>query len=123
MEGGNTPQQTPALAGTSTSAPLHYVDWLRVLAILGVFLFHSSNIFNDQTFHIKNAETSSAVTLVQAFFFPWGMALFYMIAGAGTWFALRKRTSGQYVKERYNRLAVPFIFGTILLSPIELFLE
>jgi glucan biosynthesis protein C len=102
---------------------LHYLDWLRVLAILGVFLFHASNVFNDQDFVIKNAEQSAVITGIQAFFFPWGMPLFFMIAGAGTWFALRRRTSGQYVRERSNRLLIPFVVGALLLSPSQIYCE
>lgn len=110
--------------GLSDKAPrLYYLDWLRVLAILGVFLFHASCVFNDMDFHIKNADQSAVITGVQAFFFPWGMPLFFMIAGAGTWFALRRRTSSQYVKERSSRLLIPFVVGSILLSPVQLYLE
>ncbi len=121
MEAQDAPQQTQGLADKAPR--LYYLDWLRVLAILGVFLFHASNVFNDQDFVIKNAEQSAIVTGIQAFFFPWGMPLFYMIAGAGTWFALRRRTSGQYVKERANRLLIPFVVGCLLLSPVQLYLE
>ena len=114
-------------SSTDTAVPesgrLHYLDWLRVLAILGVFLFHASNVFNDQDFVIKNADQSEVITGVQAFFFPWGMPLFFLIAGAGTWFALRRRTSGQYVKERSSRLLIPFVVGSILLSPVQLYCE
>jgi glucan biosynthesis protein C len=102
---------------------LHYIDWLRVLAILGVFLFHVTNVFNDQEFHIKNTETSSVITGIQAFFFPWGMPLFFMIAGAGTWFALKRRNSSEYIKERSKRLLIPFVVGSLLLSPVEFYFE
>jgi len=90
---------------------------------VGVFLFHVTNVFNDQEFHIKNTETSSVITFIQAFFFPWGMPLFFMIAGAGTWFALRRRTSSEYVKERSRRLLIPFVVGSLVLSPVEFYLE
>jgi len=118
-------QGSPGLADSSDgkSARLHYIDWLRVLAILGVFLFHSSCVFNDYNFHIKNTEQSSTITIIQSFFFPWGMPLFFVIAGAGTWLALRRRTSGQYVKERSGRLLVPFVVGSVLLSPVQLYFE
>jgi glucan biosynthesis protein C len=105
------------------AARLYYVDWLRVIATLGVFLFHASNVFNVADFVIKNAETSLVVTIFQAFFFPWGMPLFFLIAGAGTWFAMRRRSAGQYVRERTSRLLVPFIVGSLLFGPIQLFLE
>ncbi|MDD1652664.1 MAG: acyltransferase family protein, partial [Methanomicrobiales archaeon] len=112
-----------AASAPSEAGRLHYLDWLRVLAILGVFLFHASNVFNDQDFVVKNAEQSPVITGVQAFFFPWGMPLFFLIAGAGTWFALRRRTSSQYVKERSSRLLIPFIVGSILLSPVQVYCE
>jgi peptidoglycan/LPS O-acetylase OafA/YrhL len=38
-------------------------------------------------------------------------------------FALRRRSSRQYVKERVVRLLIPFIVGSILLSPLQAYLE
>ena len=102
---------------------MYYIDWLRVLAILGVFLFHATNVFNITSWHIKNADQSIIVTAIQAFFFPWGMPLFFVIAGAGTWFALKRRTSSQYIKERSRRLLIPFVVGSIVLSSVQLYFE
>jgi len=121
IESQNAPQQTQALAGTAPR--LYYIDWLRVLAILGVFLFHATNVFNTLPSHIKNAQQSDVITGIQAFFFPWGMALFFMIAGAGTWFALKRRSSSQYVGERSRRLLIPFVVGSVVLSPVQLYFE
>jgi glucans biosynthesis protein C len=102
---------------------LYYLDWLRVLATLGVFLFHVTNIFNTFEFEIKNAEGSETISIIQSVFFPWGMPLFFLVAGAGSWFALRRRTASQFTRERTFRLLVPFLAGTILLGPIQLFLS
>lgn len=105
------------------AARLHYLDWLRVIATLGVFFFHTFNVFNTLDFHIKNAQQSELITIIEGFLFPWGMPLFFMIAGTGSWFALRKRAPGQYIRERFNRLFIPFVVGSLLLSPIQLYLE
>ncbi|MGD8969135.1 MAG: hypothetical protein PVI07_16630, partial [Anaerolineae bacterium] len=51
-------------SSSGRSARLHYIDWLRVLAILGVFLFHAVHPFDATPWHIKNADTSLVVTLV-----------------------------------------------------------
>lgn len=102
---------------------LYYLDWLRVLATVGVFLFHVLNVFGPTKFEINNAERSDAIMVVQGFFFPWGMPLFFLVAGAGSWFALRRRTPGQFTRERTLRILVPFLTGTLLLGPIQLFLS
>jgi glucan biosynthesis protein C len=102
---------------------LHYIDWLRVLATLGVFLFHALHPFDLFAWEIKNAEQSVVVSFLVAFLTPWGMPLFFLIAGAGSWFSLQRRTGRQYATERFKRLLIPFIIGAILLSPIQLFFE
>ena len=51
------------------------------------------------------------------------MPLFFVLAGASTWFALRKRSGGQYAKERFKRLLVPFIFGFLVIVPPQIYLN
>jgi glucan biosynthesis protein C len=121
-------QSTDAVAqpehSSRKSVRLHYLDWLRVLAILGVFLFHAVHPFDATDWHIKNAEQSLVVTLVfVVFLYPWGMPLFFLLSGAGSRFALRRRTGRQYASERFQRLLLPFLIGFILLSPIQLYFE
>ena len=102
---------------------LHYLDWLRVLAILGVFLYHAVHPFDQSDWTIKNAELSTTVTVFLGLFFPWGMPFFFLISGAGSWFALRRRTAGQFTTERFQRLLIPYFVGCILLSPIMLYFQ
>lgn len=108
---------------TPQAVRLYYLDWLRVIAPLGVFLFHVTLVFSEFDYHIKNAEQSPTITVFLAFLFPWGMPLFYLIAGAGSWFALQRRTPSRYIRERFNRLLIPFVVGSILFSPIQFFFE
>ena len=120
--------QSPVLStqtGSTTqkSVRLHYLDWLRVIATLGVFLFHAINVFSPAKFEINNAERSDVIMMVQAFFFPWGMPLFFLVAGAGSWFALKRRTASQFTRERTLRLLVPLFTGTLLLGPVQLYLS
>jgi glucan biosynthesis protein C len=114
---------TQAGSTVQKSVRLHYLDWLRVLATLGVFLFHAINVFSPAKFEINNVERSDVIMMIQAFFFPWGMPLFFLVAGAGSWFALRRRTAGQFTRERTLRLLVPFFTGTLLLGPVQLYLS
>jgi peptidoglycan/LPS O-acetylase OafA/YrhL len=103
---------------------LYYLDWLRVILIFGVFLFHAVHPFDALLdWHIKNAEKSGAITAILLLIGPWGMPLFFLVAGAASKFALRRRSNRQYIGERVSRLLIPFIVGTILLSPFQRYLE
>lgn len=104
-------------------ARLYFLDWLRVIAVLSVFLFHAVHPFDLTAWHIKNAEQSTIVTFFIAFMFPWGMPFFFLLAGAGSWFALRRRTAGEFARERFNRLLLPFIGGSMFLMPVMLYFE
>ena len=116
--------ETQASSHEETPVRLHYIDWLRVLAILGVFLFHAVHPFDATDWHIKNADQSILVTLVFVIFlYPWGMPLFFQLSGAGSWFALRKRTGRQFARERTLRLLVPFLIGSALFMPLQAWLE
>jgi glucan biosynthesis protein C len=120
--------QSPVLStqtGSTTqkSVRLHYLDWLRVLATLGVFLFHAINVFGPFEFEINNAQRSDVIMMIQVFFFPWGMPLFFLVSGVGSWFALRRRSAGQFTRERTLRLLVPFFTGTFILGPVQLYLS
>jgi len=102
---------------TRTRERLHYLDWLRVLAVVGVFYAHSINIFDMLYWHIRSGGQSSGLIVMVIFGTQWGMSLFFFLAGASTWFALKSRTTGQFIGERFKRLIIPFIVGFILLSP------
>jgi peptidoglycan/LPS O-acetylase OafA/YrhL len=108
---------------TPDTARLHYLDWLRVLAILMVFLFHAVHPFDFGDWQVKNVDQSEILTIILLLLAIWGMPFFFLVAGAGSWFALQKRTGRQYLRERFFRLLIPFIVGAILFSPIEYYIE
>jgi peptidoglycan/LPS O-acetylase OafA/YrhL len=118
----DSPNDT-ASAG-SKSDRLYYLDWLRNILIFGVFLFHVLRPFDPlMPWHIENAVKSEAVMGILLTINPWGIPLFYLVAGAGSMFALRRRSNRQYIAERVNRLLIPFIVGSILLTPFQRYLE
>ncbi|MGD2147848.1 MAG: acyltransferase family protein [Anaerolineae bacterium] len=115
--------ESPEATGKRVSARLHYLDWLRVLAILMVFLFHAVHPFDYDDWQVKNIEQSEIITIILLLLGIWGMPFFFMVAGAASWFALQKRSPSKYLRERLNRLLIPFVVGTILFSPIEMTIE
>lgn len=103
-------------------ARIHPLDWLRVLALLGVFVYHTMRPFDTEDWHVKNAEQSGVVTVLLALM-AWGLPLFFLLAGAGSALALRWRTPAQYAWERVLRLAVPLVVAYLLLSPVQSFIQ
>ncbi len=102
---------------------LYYLDWLRVFAVVLLIPFHTGMIFVTWDFHIKNNVTSVGLTIINAFIDNWHIPLFFLLAGASTYFALNKRSPGVYIKERFLRLIVPLIFGMLVIVPPQTFYE
>jgi glucans biosynthesis protein C len=92
------------------------IDWLRIIAVLLLFPFHTARIFNlGENFYVKSASLSEPLSYIINFLGPWHMPLLFFLAGASTWYALSHRNAGQYAGERFKRLLVPFVIGIFLL--------
>lgn len=94
---------------------LYYIDWLRMLAVLGVFYAHAAWLF-DLLYGWRIESMGNAYALI---FFgnQWGMALFFVLAGASAWFSLGSRMGRQFLGERVTRLVLPFLAGVLLIAP------
>jgi len=87
-----------------------YIDWLRVIAMLTVFVFHSSRFFCTEGWHLKvpAAEQSEVLTILREMLISaWFMELFFLVSGFAAWYALKRRTAGQFLAERVTRLLIP----------------
>lgn len=102
---------------------LDYLDWLRVFAVLLLVPFHTGMIFVFGDFHIKNGVSSTGLTIVNRFIDNWHMPLLFLLSGASTWFALKKRTRAEYIKERFLRLIIPLAFGMFVIVPPQTYFE
>jgi len=105
-------------------ARLYFIDWLRVLAMLAIFLYHNSKIFDFDEWHIKNAQTSLGAAVFVEILDLWMMPLFFVISGAAVYYSLKSRTSWGFFKERSLRIALPWIIlGMLIMGPIQVYLE
>jgi len=112
----DAPQVSTSGAVTAKPARLYYLDWLRVLSIFAVFFFHNARFFDEFTdWVVRNDTTGIGPTIIVAFFNGWIMPFFFVLAGAGSYFALRFRSSGQFAGERTLRLLIPLIFGMFII--------
>jgi glucan biosynthesis protein C len=99
------------------------IDLMRILAVLLLIPFHTARIFDTlDPFYVKNNVLSTGLTYIVVIFLEkWHMPILFLLAGASTWFALRARSSGQYILERLKRLMIPFIFGTLVIVPPQMY--
>ena len=101
------------------------IDWLRIVAILAVFIFHCTRAFDTEGWHLINTEQSFLLfILMRGLIWTWLMELFFLLSGAGTWYSLKSRSGGQYLLERFKRLLIPLYgVGMLILIPPQLYFE
>ncbi len=111
------------VSSAATGERRHHIDWLRIGAVFLLIPFHTARIFDIwEDNYVKNAQTSDALSYMIAVIAPWHMPLLFVLAGAASWFALGRRTGGQYLAERAKRLLVPFLFGLLVIVPPQVYL-
>jgi len=106
-----------------SSVRLYYLDWLRVLAILTVFVYHSTRFFNVEDWHVKNPTWYPAVEVWNVFAGTWMMPLIFVISGASLFYAVGKGGAGKFVKDKTLRLLVPLLVGVFTHASLQVYLE
>ena len=107
----------------SVSQRRYDLDWLRVLTILVVFIFHSGRFFDTGDWHVKNATTYFGVDIWTAFLADWMMPFIFVISGASLFYAITKGGFGTFFKDKFLRLAVPLILGVFTHAALMVYLE
>lgn len=116
--------QSSDVGSVSKPARLYYVDWLRALAMLAIFLYHSNRPFTFNSWHISNAERSLISTIFEEGFNLWMMPLFFFLSGAAVYYSLKSRSAGGFAKERVLRILVPFAgIGIFVFGVFQIYLE
>lgn len=103
---------------------LYFLDWLRVFAILVVFLVHCSKIFDYDTTVVFNTVRSPVLSAFRDFSLLWIMPLFFVLSGAAVFLSKGSDKTGEFIKSRFLRLLVPLIFiGTFIINPLYVYIE
>lgn len=91
----------------------HDLDWLRVLGILLVFVYHSSRLYNVEDWNIKNNIWYPSVEVWNSFSTSFMMPLMFVISGASLFYAMGKGGFGKFLKDKVLRLFVPLMVGAL----------
>lgn len=96
------------------------IDNLRNLTILLLFPVHTFMVWNDfgSRFYVWAGESRLLSTLI-VLVNPWFMPVLFVLAGISARYALEKRTTREFVRERIRKLFIPFVGGMIFLVPFQ----
>lgn len=109
------------------SARRYDIDWLRVIAMLGVFVLHCTRFFDTDDWQLKAAvaQQSEIMGIFREFLLAlWLMPLFFLTAGFAASYSLKSRTAGQYLLERVKRILIPlYTVGMFILVVPQNYIE
>ena len=100
-----------------------YIDNLRTFCILLLFPFHTFMIYNNwgETFYI-NGPPLTITSWFNHSVYPWWMTLLFTLAGISSAYALQKRSSKDFTKERISKLLVPLLVGLLIIVPVQTYI-
>lgn len=101
----------------------HDLDALRVLATLLLIVFHTARAFDHEPWHVKNDVLMQGMDILVTFVSNWHMPLFFLLAGSGIFYSLRRRSGALFIEERVQRLLIPLTAGMLLLIPPQVYIE
>ena len=99
------------------------LDWVRVITMLVVFVFHSGMFFVSWSWFLKNSQLYFPAEEFNYFADLWQMPMLFTVSGAATWFSLRSRRAGNFIYERMLRLLIPLAFGILVIVPLQMYFE
>jgi peptidoglycan/LPS O-acetylase OafA/YrhL len=104
------------------------LDWLRVLSILTVFVYHTSRLFNMETWNVKNPTWYQSVEVWNRFATAWLLPLIFVISGASLFFTVSKggggiNAAGKFVKDKALRLLVPLLVCDFTHASLQVYLD
>jgi glucan biosynthesis protein C len=110
---------TPA-AALSRRADL---DWIRVIAFGLLILFHTALVYSPYDWHIQSEHRLSWMPQLLALTGPWRLTLLFLVSGAAMAFMTARRTPGEVLKARFERLGPPLLMGILLLVSLQSWIE
>lgn len=101
------------------------IDWLRVIAIGLLLLYHTAIAFQSWGFmlgFITNDKPWTSLWAPMAMINVWRIPLLFFISGMGVYFAMQKRDWKQLLQDRAKRILVPFAVGIFCIVPVQVFI-
>ncbi len=99
------------------------IDWLRVIAIGLLLIYHIAIVFQPWGVFIgfiQSEKPLESLWIPMAILNIWRIPLLFFVSGMGVCFAIKKRNWKQLLLERTRRIFLPFLFGIFFIVPLHL---
>ena len=101
------------------------IDWLRVIAIGLLLIYHIAIAFQPWGVFIGFIQTNEpleAIWIPMSMLNVWRIPLLFFVSGMGVCFAIRRRNWKQLIAERSKRILLPYLFGIVAIVPLHIFI-
>jgi peptidoglycan/LPS O-acetylase OafA/YrhL len=108
----------------STTNRRYDIDWLRVIAIGLLLLYHVAIGFQSWGImlgFITNDKPWESLWIPMTMLNVWRIPLLFFVSGMGVYFAIQNRNWKQLLLERGRRIFIPFVFGIFAIVPISIY--
>ncbi len=99
------------------------IDWIRVAAFGILILYHVGLVYAPWDWHVHSPHTFEWLRYAALVTNPWRLTLLFLVSGVALRFMSRRRTAGQVLRARAERLLPPFLFGVLVLVPPQSYTE
>lgn len=103
----------------------YYIDWLRIIAIGLLLIYHTAICFQPWGFMLGFTiydKPFEALWAPMTILNVWRIPLLFFISGMGVYYASQSRSCKQLLQERAKRILLPFIFGVFCIVPLQVLL-
>lgn len=103
----------------------HDIDWIRVIAIALLLIYHIAIIFQPWAMFIgfiRSDQLFESLWIPMTMLNVWRIPLLFFVSGMGFYFAMQKRSWKQLLIERTKRILIPFLFGILAITPLHMFI-
>lgn len=102
----------------------HYdIDWLRVIAIALLLVYHVAICFQPwapMLGFISSGKPWLSLWLPMTMLNIWRIPLLFFVSGMGVYLAMKNRPVVELLKERALRILIPFLFGAVAIVPLHI---
>lgn len=105
-----------------TATRRYDIDWLRVIAIGLLVIYHIGIGFQPWGVFIgfiQSDQPLKSLWIPMSMLNVWRIPLLFFVSGMGVCFAIRKRNWKQLLLERTKRIFLPFLFGVLFIVPMH----